>query len=72
MGEKGIPNRGVLSPPFLKGDLGGLSGGYLIPPSPPLEKGGEKIPGFSSYHLVTKLSLGTQIFPQALLGGFCS
>jgi hypothetical protein len=27
----------VLSPPFLKGDLGGLSGAYLIPPAP-LEK----------------------------------
>jgi hypothetical protein len=24
----------ILSPPFLKGDLGGLSGGYLIPPAP--------------------------------------
>jgi hypothetical protein len=24
----------VLSPPFLKGDLGGLSGIYLIPPTP--------------------------------------
>jgi hypothetical protein len=33
---------GVLSPLFLKGDLGGLSGAYLIPPYPPLEKGGEK------------------------------
>jgi hypothetical protein len=30
--------RKVLSPPFLKGDLGGLSGGYLIP-SAPLKKG---------------------------------
>jgi hypothetical protein len=33
---------GVLSPPFLKGDLGGLLSGYLIPPAPPLEKGGVK------------------------------
>jgi hypothetical protein len=24
---------GVLSPPFLKGDLGGLLSGYLIPPA---------------------------------------
>jgi hypothetical protein len=30
-----------LSPPFLKGDLGGLLSGYLIPPGPPLEKGGK-------------------------------
>jgi len=32
---------GFLSPPFLKGDLGGLLSGYLIPPCPPLEKGGK-------------------------------
>jgi hypothetical protein len=30
----------ILSPPFLKFDLGGLSGAYLIHPDPPLEKGG--------------------------------
>ena len=28
------PGREVLSPPFPKGDLGGLSGGYLIRPDP--------------------------------------
>jgi hypothetical protein len=28
------------SPPFLKGDLGGLSKPYIIPPDPPLKKGG--------------------------------
>jgi hypothetical protein len=33
---------GVLSPPGLKGDLEGLLGGYLIPPVPPLGKGGVK------------------------------
>ena len=32
---------GVLSPPCLKGDLGVLLTGYLIPPYPPLEKGGK-------------------------------
>jgi hypothetical protein len=31
--------RAILSPPFLKGDLGGLSGGYLIPPAPFKKKG---------------------------------
>jgi hypothetical protein len=31
---------GVLSPSFLKGDLGGLLSGYLIPP---LEKGGKNV-----------------------------
>jgi hypothetical protein len=34
----------ILSPPFLKGDLGGLSGAYLITPDPPLEKGGKFSP----------------------------
>ena len=29
-----VPHRAILSPPFLKGDLGGLSDGYLIPPAP--------------------------------------
>ena len=34
----------VLSPPFLKGDLGGRSIAYLITPCPPLEKGGNSFP----------------------------
>jgi hypothetical protein len=29
----------VLSPPFLKGDLGGLSIAYLIPPAPFIKGG---------------------------------
>jgi hypothetical protein len=36
--------RTAQSPPFLKGDLGGLSGAYIITPDPPLEKGGIKPP----------------------------
>ncbi|MEW6660580.1 MAG: lipopolysaccharide heptosyltransferase II [Thermodesulfobacteriota bacterium] len=32
--------KNFLSPPFLKGDLGGLLGAYNNPPYPPLEKGG--------------------------------
>jgi len=48
-----VPERKVteflLSPPFVKGDLGGFNGisiYYKIPPSPPLSKGG-RIDGFS-------------------------
>jgi hypothetical protein len=33
----GLPS---ISPPFLKGDLGGLIKVVIIPPDPPLEKGG--------------------------------
>jgi hypothetical protein len=33
-------------PPFLKGDLGGLSNVIFNPPCPPLEKGGGKIMAF--------------------------
>ncbi len=34
------PEKGFSSPPFLKGDLGGLFEAYDNPPCPPLEKGG--------------------------------
>jgi hypothetical protein len=34
------PIVGALKSPFVKGDLGGFSGAYQIPPDPPLSKGG--------------------------------
>jgi hypothetical protein len=37
---------GVVSPPFLKRDSGGLLSGYLIPPYPPGDKGEKKF-GFT-------------------------
>jgi tetraacyldisaccharide 4'-kinase/lipopolysaccharide heptosyltransferase II len=36
--------KGFLSPPFFKGDLGGLLGAHDNPPYPPLEKGGANPP----------------------------
>jgi hypothetical protein len=39
-----LEGRVFLSPPFLKVDLGGLLGTYLITPDPSLEKGGRKPP----------------------------
>jgi hypothetical protein len=49
---------GVLSPPFLKGDLGGLLVTYLIPPDPPLEKGGRKTPILIALLIVKRHSSG--------------
>jgi hypothetical protein len=60
---------GILSPPFLKGDLGGLLGTYLIPPDPPLEKGGRKTPTLIAILIVKRHYSGVpfMLFCQRLI-----